>query len=377
LGSFDNQLDENLADSANLEPNLSDEQVVQSDLSEEIPILDEIPQETSNEEITDETASEVEMTDEITDETTTQDEISDEITDEIAKDDEIAGINEINKDEQILQDEVSIDEPVLQEIDEQIPQEIDELEATDEAQIQTIKQDKRPRNLEQSEDGFRTQTANSILNAFIDDQAGENLDETISQTASEETQDISEINQETDKTISQADDMTAVLDENMENIDVETTEGINQIAKENEANDIDEVVLDEQITQDFDEQDISQDKQASIDEPNIDEQTDIEEPISQEVSFVEPQNTQEANLDNIDENDILVALGEKTLEEIAPKDEPNFTITTNETQNQDFIKDEIGKEIGDKISDMFNSGALKNALKDLNIKINISFEDKK
>ncbi|CAM2747468.1 saccharopine dehydrogenase [Campylobacter hyointestinalis] len=130
--------------------------------------------------------------------------------------------------------------------------------------------------------------------------------------------------------------------------------------------DVDEFAFEdiESLKEDLDLQDIEDEKQTIVDEPeqeNIDDDTQNLKDLEEDM---EP-NENLQNLDEIKEDEIKQAL-----------DEPIIETTQNLPQTKDALPGELAQNIGKELETLLSSGSLKEVLKGLNIKINISFEEK-
>ena len=176
-------------------------------------------------------------------------------------------------------------------------------------------------------------------------------------------------------------------DENLDESS-EVDEGQIQVDDEKAEEDIEEEALDEISSEELENLDPSDSKNASSKMP-VEELEDVSEPEAKEdlclvdETFEEEnaqeENTQEeskdaasselnfdaASIDDIDENTMLVAFGLKDIPQ-----------TSSKNDAKEDYKEELTKKITKHVHESLNESSLRDVLKDMNIKINISFEEK-
>lgn len=119
----------------------------------------------------------------------------------------------------------------------------------------------------------------------------------------------------------------------------------------------------------------------SLDEELIDMlEDDLESEIKSDISIEEEQidTVQQSGLDSISEAEMMEALGLSQQEENVDSLKADNTERESNSGNLDLesIKHELSNAIDDQIQNALNSSELRQALKSMNIKINISFEEK-
>jgi len=176
-------------------------------------------------------------------------------------------------------------------------------------------------------------------------------------------------------------------DENLGEISEADEEQI-QVDDEKVEEDIEEEALDEISSEELENLESSQSKNASNKMP-VEELEDVSEPEAKEYlglvdETFEEENAQEegakddikdvvsselnfdvASIDDIDENTMLAAFGLKDTPKISSKNDAK----------EDY-KEELTKKITKHVHESLNESLLRDVLKDMNIKINISFEEK-
>ncbi|PPB57770.1 hypothetical protein [Campylobacter hyointestinalis] len=251
----------------------------------------------------------------------------DALTDEKSESDEIQNDQAQNTQIQIKEDDNAKDELVDDDLN------LDDLES------EKIDEDS------EKEDEFIKEDELDELN---DEDAKENSQ---TKNSDKELDELSSMIEEIDKMDLDAKD----LDQN----DIEEYSDIKE-------QDVDEFAFEdiESLKEDLDLQDIEDEKQTIVDEPeqeNIDDDTQNLKDLEEDM---EP-NENLQNLDEIKEDEIKQAL-----------DEPIIETTQNLPQTKDALPGELAQNIGKELETLLSSGSLKEVLKGLNIKINISFEEK-
>ncbi|CUU82100.1 saccharopine dehydrogenase [Campylobacter hyointestinalis] len=251
----------------------------------------------------------------------------DTLTDEKSESDEIQNDQAQNTQIQIKEDDNAKDELVDNDLN------LDDLES------EKIDEDS------EKEDEFIKEDELDELN---DEDAKENSQ---TKNSDKELDELSSMIEEIDKMDLDAKD----LDQN----DIEEYSDIKE-------QDVDEFAFEdiESLKDDLDLQDIEDEKQTIVDKPeqeNIDDDTQNLKDLEEDM---EP-NENLQNLDEIKEDEIKQAL-----------DEPIIETTQNLPQTKDALPGELAQNIGKELETLLSSGSLKEVLKGLNIKINISFEEK-
>ena len=171
-------------------------------------------------------------------------------------------------------------------------------------------------------------------------------------------------------------------DENLDESS-EVDEGQIQVDDEKAEEDIEEEALDEISSEELENLESSDSKNAYSEMP-VEELEDVSEPEAKEDlgladETFEEENAQEesknaasselnfdaASIDDIDENTMLAAFGLKDMPQISSKNDAK----------EDY-KEELTKKITKHVHESLNESSLRDVLKDMNIKINISFEEK-
>ncbi len=204
----------------------------------------------------------------------------------------------------------------------------------------------------------------------LDDLESEKIDEN-----SEKEDELDELNDEdvkeniqTKNSDKELDELSSMIDE-IDQMDLDAKDlNENDIEEYSDIKeqDVDEFAFEdiESLKEDLDLQDIEDEKQTIVDEPeqeNIDDDTQNLKDLEEDM---EP-NENLQNLDEIKEDEIKQAL-----------DEPIIETTQNLPQTKDALPGELAQNIGKELETLLSSGSLKEVLKGLNIKINISFEEK-
>lgn len=199
------------------------------------------------------------------------------------------------------------------------------------------------------------------------DENGEKEDELIKEDELDELndEDVKE-NIQTKNSDKELDELSSMIDE-IDQMDLDAKDlNENDIEEYSDIKEQDELTFEDidSLKEDLDLQDIEDEKQATADEEeqeNIDDDTqnlkDLEEDIKSNENL--------QNLDEIKEDEIKQAL-----------DEPIIETTQNLPQTKDALPGELAQNIGKELETLLSSGSLKEVLKGLNIKINISFEEK-
>ncbi|ANE33845.1 hypothetical protein CHL_0473 [Campylobacter hyointestinalis subsp. lawsonii CCUG 27631] len=199
------------------------------------------------------------------------------------------------------------------------------------------------------------------------DENGEKDDEFIKEDELDELndEDVKE-NIQTKNSDKELDELSSMIDE-IDQMDLDAKDlDENDIEEYSDIKEQDELAFEDidSLKEDLDLQDIEDEKQAISDEEeqeNIDDDTQNLKDLEEDM---EP-NENLKNLDEIKEDEIKQAL-----------DEPIIETTQNLPQTKDVLPGELAQNIGKELETLLSSGSLKEVLKGLNIKINISFEEK-
>lgn len=199
------------------------------------------------------------------------------------------------------------------------------------------------------------------------DENGEKEDELIKEDELDELndEDVKE-NIQTKNSDKELDELSSMIDE-IDQMDLDAKDlDENDIEEYSDIKEQDELAFEDidSLKEDLDLQDIEDEKQAISDEEeqeNIDDDTQNLKDLEEDM---EP-NENLKNLDEIKEDEIKEAL-----------DEPIIETTQNLPQTKDVLPGELAQNIGKELETLLSSGSLKEVLKGLNIKINISFEEK-
>ncbi|TWO18016.1 hypothetical protein YZ82_08395 [Campylobacter hyointestinalis] len=199
------------------------------------------------------------------------------------------------------------------------------------------------------------------------DENGEKDDELIKEDELDELndEDVKE-NIQTKNSDKELDELSSMIDE-IDQMDLDAKDlDENDIEEYSDIKEQDELAFEDidSLKEDLDLQDIEDEKQAIADEEeqeNIDDDTQNLKDLEEDM---EP-NENLKNLDEIKEDEIKEAL-----------DEPIIETTQNLPQTKDVLPGELAQNIGKELETLLSSGSLKEVLKGLNIKINISFEEK-
>lgn len=199
------------------------------------------------------------------------------------------------------------------------------------------------------------------------DENGEKDDELIKEDELDELndEDVKE-NIQTKNSDKELDELSSMIDE-IDQMDLDAKDlDENDIEEYSDIKEQDELAFEDidSLKEDLDLQDIEDEKQTIIDKPeqeNIDDDTQNLKDLEEDM---EP-NENLKNLDEIKEDEIKQAL-----------DEPIIETTQNLPQTKDVLSGELAQNIGKELETLLSSGSLKEVLKGLNIKINISFEEK-
>ncbi|MFW5607599.1 MAG: hypothetical protein ACOCM0_08455 [Campylobacter hyointestinalis] len=202
----------------------------------------------------------------------------------------------------------------------------------------------------------------------LDDLESEKIDEN-----GEKDDELDELNDEdvkeniqTKNSDKELDELSSMIDE-IDQMDLDAKDlDENDIEEYSDIKEQDELAFEDidSLKEDLDLQDIEDEKQTIVDEPeqeNIDDDTQNLKDLEEDM---EP-NENLQNLDEIKEDEIKQAL-----------DEPIIETTQNLPQTKDALPGELAQNIGKELETLLSSGSLKEVLKGLNIKINISFEEK-
>lgn len=202
----------------------------------------------------------------------------------------------------------------------------------------------------------------------LDDLESEKIDEN-----GEKEDELDELNDEdvkeniqTKNSDKELDELSSMIDE-IDQMDLDAKDlDENDIEEYSDIKEQDELAFEDidSLKEDLDLQDIEDEKQTIIDKPeqeNIDDDTQNLKDLEEDM---EP-NENLKNLDEIKEDEIKEAL-----------DEPIIETTQNLPQTKDVLSGELAQNIGKELETLLSSGSLKEVLKGLNIKINISFEEK-
>ena len=176
-------------------------------------------------------------------------------------------------------------------------------------------------------------------------------------------------------------------EENLDEISEADEEQI-QVDDEKAEEDIEEEALDENSSEELENLESSESKNASSEMP-VEELEDVSEPEAKEDlgladETFEEENAQEedvkddskdaasselnfdaSSIDDIDENTMLAAFGLKDIPQ-----------TSSKNDTKEDYKEELTKKITKHVHESLNESSLRDVLKDMNIKINISFEEK-
>ena len=176
-------------------------------------------------------------------------------------------------------------------------------------------------------------------------------------------------------------------EENLDEISEADEEQI-QVDDEKAEEDIEEEALDENSSEELENLESSESKNASSEMP-VEELEDVSEPEAKEDlgladETFEEENAQEedvkddskdaasselnfdaSSIDDIDENTMLAAFGLKDMPQ-----------TSSKNDAKEDYKEELTKKITKHVHESLNESSLRDVLKDMNIKINISFEEK-
>ena len=361
------KLDDNVLNDEFLKEHLEDSSV--GDLEDEEISLDE-----ADTELIDENSEETEAANEnVDDESSKTPKVEETIEDGLSSDfgDLSALVDEIeNMDESSPVDEKARDE--LEKIVEQNTQNL-KIDENDE-ELDDISQSKK----ELSE----IDLLDEELNSEEADEENKNLEQeelNIDELAKFDDEDSleNEINLEDEPKNDENLDESSEADEEQIQVDDEKVEG-----------DIEEEALDEISSEELENLEPSDSKNASSKMP-VEEPEDVSEPEAKEdlgladETFAE-ENAQEedaqeeskdaasselnfdaASIDDIDENTMLVAFGLKDMSQ-----------TSSKNNAKEDYKEELTKKITKHVHESLNESSLRDVLKDMNIKINISFEEK-
>ena len=361
------KLDDNVLNDELLKEHLEDSSV--GDLEDEEISLDE-----ADTELIDENSEETEAANEnVDDESSKAPKAEETIEDGLSSDfgDLSALVDEIeNMDESSPVDEKARDE--LEKIVEQNTQNL-KIDENDE-ELDDISQSKK----ELSE----IDSLDEELNSEEADEENKNLEQeelNIDELAKFDDEDSleNEINLEDEPKNDENLDESSEADEEQIQVDDEKVEG-----------DIEEEALDEISSEELENLEPSDSKNASSKMP-VEEPEDVSEPEAKEdlgladETFAE-ENAQEedaqeeskdaasselnfdaASIDDIDENTMLVAFGLKDMSQ-----------TSSKNNAKEDYKEELTKKITKHVHESLNESSLRDVLKDMNIKINISFEEK-
>ncbi|WP_169784570.1 saccharopine dehydrogenase [Campylobacter curvus] len=225
------------------------------------------------------------------------------------------------------------EEENLQNLDESVAAEESDFDEPEESEVKDDLVDTLADDFDGSDEEFSTEVAQTIdentLDAKLEEASDLNLDEQI---------DDAQLN---DELIN-----SALSDENLDQDEpkIQIADETNEVADEPQ-------------------QEILQD--AAIDESVLDAK--LEEAV--DLNSDEPsENTQPNSIDEIDEADMLKAFG--------LKGEASATKEEKSCKDPQDIKAELAKKITEHITSSLDESSIKEALKDMNIKINISFEEK-
>ena len=361
------KLDDNVLNDELLKEHLEDSSV--GDLEDEEISLDE-----ADTELIDENSEETEAANEnVDDESSKAPKAEETIEDGLSSDfgDLSALVDEIeNMDESSPVDEKARDE--LEKIVEQNTQNL-KIDENDE-ELDDISQSKK----ELSE----IDSLDEELNSEEADEENKNLEQeelNIDELAKFDDEDSleNEINLEDEPKNDENLDESSEADEEQIQVDDEKVEG-----------DIEEEALDEISSEELENLEPSDSKNASSKMP-VEEPEDVSEPEAKEdlgladETFAE-ENAQEedaqeeskdaasselnfdaASIDDIDENTMLAAFGLKDIPQ-----------TSSKNDAKEDYKEELTKKITKHVHESLNESSLRDVLKDMNIKINISFEEK-
>ncbi|RAZ45578.1 hypothetical protein [Campylobacter hyointestinalis] len=199
------------------------------------------------------------------------------------------------------------------------------------------------------------------------DENGEKDDELIKEDELDELndEDVKE-NIQTKNSDKELDELSSMIDE-IDQMDLDAKDlDENDIEEYSDIKEQDELAFEDidSLKEDLDLQDIEDEKQTIIDKPEQENINDDTQNLKDLEEDMEP-NENLKNLDEIKEDEIKEAL-----------DEPIIETTQNLPQTKDVLSGELAQNIGKELETLLSSGSLKEVLKGLNIKINISFEEK-
>ncbi|MBE3606140.1 hypothetical protein CCAL13119_04075 [Campylobacter sp. RM13119] len=266
-------------------------------------------------------------------------------------------LDSINEDEDLPSEE---DNNLLEELSKDNLDSLDELDEFSESEnIKDVKEKQEELN-------------DTLLNEELSQmqEAKENLlDEDLSEEKEEDVEDVNEI-----------DELSSLVDE-IDHMSESDSEDVGKDEDNEPKDDIIDDLLDSLDTQELDEEftdskkDVESKQELEIDE-NLIQEDELQEDelladeIGEEVSEVTQKNIEEIH----DINEIDQALMMKAFGFDGAKSEQD-SLSEPKEQTQD-IKAELSQKITEQIKKSLNDSALKEALKDMNIKINISFEEK-
>ena len=366
------KLDDNVLNDELLKEHLEDSSV--GDLEDEEISLDE-----ADTELIDENSEETEAANENVDdessktpkaEETIEDGLSSDFGDLSALVDEIENMDESSPVDEKARDELEkiveqntqnlkIDEND-EELDDisQSKKELSEIDSLDE-ELNSEEADEENKNLEQEELNLDElakfddeDSLENDINLEDEPKDGENLDE-ISEADEEQIQ----VDDEKVEEDIEEEALDEISSEELENLDPSDSKNASSKMPVEELEDVSEPEAKEDLSlvnETFEEENVQED-----DEQEEDVKDDSKDAASSELNF------DAASIDDIDENTMLAAFGLKDM----PK-------TSSKNETKEDYKEELTKKITKHVHESLNESSLRDVLKDMNIKINISFEEK-
>ena len=362
------KLDDNVLNDELLKEHLEDSSV--GDLEDEEISLDE-----ADTELIDENSEETEAANEnVDDESSKTPKVEETIEDGLSSDfgDLSALVDEIEN----MDESSPVDEEAR-----------DELEKIVEQNTQNLKTDE---NDEELDDISQSKKELSEIDSLDEELNSEEADETGAKNLEQEELNIDELAKFDDE--DSLENELNLEDEPKDEEKLDETSNADeeqiQVDDEKAEEDIEEEALDEISSEELENLESSESKNASS-EMLVEELEDVSEPEAKEDlgladETFEEENTQEedaqeeskdaasselnfdaASIDDIDENTMLAAFGLKDMPQISSKNDAK----------EDY-KEELTKKITKHVHESLNESSLRDVLKDMNIKINISCEEK-
>ncbi len=263
----------------------------------------------------------------------------------------------------------------------------DELEKIVEQNTQNLKMDE---NDEELDDISQSKKELSEIDSLDEELNSEEADETDAKNLEQEELNLDELAKFDDEDSLENElnlEDESKDEENLDEISEADEEQI-QVDDEKVEEDIEEEALDEISSEELENLESSESKNASSEIP-VEELEDLSEPEAKEDlgladETFEEENAQEENaqddskdaasselnfdaasIDDIDENTMLAAFGLKDIPQ-----------TSSKNDAKEDYKEELTKKITKHVHESLNESSLRDVLKDMNIKINISFEEK-